>query len=112
MRLLELVGQHFVLAAQLGDIGLDLLDVAEQIGQPGVFRFERVEPLRQRSLDLVDARLELVDAPARLVVVEQRAARRRRELRGEQQDGERRERRPQRGTPRARPALNDAVAAD
>ena len=70
LSLLQLVGQDFILPAELGDVALDLLDISKQIDQRCTFRLDRVETLQQRALELIDAGLQRVDATARFVVVE------------------------------------------
>ena len=71
LRLIEFVGQYFVLAAQFGDVGLDVFDVLQQIHQALALerRLERANALVERALELVDAALEHIDAMARLIVI-------------------------------------------
>ncbi len=84
LRLFELVGDHFHLSPQTRDIGLDLLDLIEEVDQPAALELglERRNPVFELPLDLRQARAGFVDPPARLVVIEKR---RMRERGGEQQ---------------------------
>ena len=45
LSLLQLVGQDFILPAELGDVALDLLDISKQIDQRSVLRLDGVEAL-------------------------------------------------------------------
>jgi hypothetical protein len=86
LRLLELISEHFILSAQAGDVRLDLLDIAKHVEHPRVLRFQPLEALRQLLLELLHANAQRVDALARLVVVEQRRARRGRRERDRKHD--------------------------
>src|SRR5581483_1244649 len=78
LRLRKLVGHHFELTAQLRDFGLELLDLREEIGQTLVaqLRLDRGQALVEHLADLVDTLVGLLDASARLVVIEERVRRR------------------------------------
>src|SRR4029434_6074511 len=95
--LLLLVDQHFDLAAELRDVGLQLLDLAEKLDQSLALelRFERGDAVFELPLDLRHALVGRFDTLARLVVVEQRGARRKREAQSDQR--ERRKTRPAAG---------------
>jgi hypothetical protein len=87
LRLLDLVSDDFDLAAELGDIGLDLLDRVEQVHQPLTL---------QLLVDLVDLLRELrhplvgrIDALARLLIVEEAGTRERCKRTQRESDGER-----------------------
>ena len=77
LRFGQLVRQHFDLAADLRDVGLDGLEVAQEV-EPLVLRLllERGEPRFEILLQLVEPRVGRRDALARFVVVEQRGVRR------------------------------------
>jgi len=74
LRLLELVGEDFLLTTKARDVGLDLFHVAEQIDERLVLdgRFERVDARRQRAFRLLEPVPRRLDAAPGLFVVEQR----------------------------------------
>jgi alpha-galactosidase len=74
--LLRLVVQHLDLAAQLRDIGFQLLDLAEELDQALVLelQLERSEAILDLLLDLRQAEVGLFDAPPGFVIVEERRA--------------------------------------
>jgi len=92
LRLLELVGQHLDLAADLGDVALQPLDVVGEIDERPALQLplELGNAVVQVLLQLVDALVCRDNALARFLVIEQRGVR---ELRDEGNERKRSERR-------------------
>ena len=71
LRLGELVGQHLDLATDLGDVGLDAFEIAQQVeAQLLALLLERHHARVERLGEAVEARLRGRDGLARLLVVE------------------------------------------